>query len=147
LIPSVILCVFDPPPQKMKRSINAELVKRLRCERAWSQEELAIASDLSTRTVQRLEAEGGGSINSIKSIASALEVEMHNLEEKPRTQLAGIRWGYSGVIVGTTCALVAIVANWVSGSGTPYEAGLSLGGVGLIAGVSFAFIGWASNRS
>lgn len=121
-------------------------MKRLRTERGWSQEELAIASDLSTRTVQRMETEGGGSTNSIKSIASALEVEMHNLEEKPRTDLIGVRWGFGGVAVGVTCALIAIAWEWVSGNATSYDVGISLGVVGLIAGVSCAFIGWASAR-
>ncbi len=130
----------------MKRTINTELVKRLRTEMGWSQEELAIAADLSTRTIQRLEAEGAGSTNSIKSVASALEVEMHNLEEQPRTNLVGVRWGYGGVIVGVTCAMVAIASNWIGGDGSAYEAGLSMGLVGLIAGVSCAFIGWASAR-
>jgi len=130
----------------MKRTINKEIVKRLRKERGWSQEELAIASDLSARTVQRLESSGGGSTNSIKSLASALEVEMHNLEEKPRTDLVGVRWGYGGVIVGVTCAVTAIAWDWTSGDSTAYEVGLGMGVVGLIAGVSCAFIGWASGR-
>jgi transcriptional regulator with XRE-family HTH domain len=130
----------------MKRAINTELVKRLRIEKGWSQEELAIASDLSSRTIQRLEAEGGGSTNSIKSIASALEVDMHNLEEKPRTNLIGVRWGYGGVIIGATSAVIAITSNWIWGTGSAYEVGLSMGVVGLIAGVSCAFIGWASAR-
>ena len=71
---------------------------------------------------------------------------MHNLEEKPRTNLIGVRWGYGGVIVGVTCAVVAITSNWIGGDESAYEAGLSMGLVGLIAGVSCAFIGWASAR-
>jgi len=130
----------------MKRTVNSELVKRLRTERGWSQEELAIASDLSTRTVQRLETAGGGSTNSIKSIASALEVKMHNLEEKPRTHLIGVRWGYGGVTVGVACAFVAITWSWIAGDSSPYEVGVSMGVVGLLAGMSCAFIGWASAR-
>lgn len=128
----------------MKRKINSVLMKRLRIEKEWSQEELAIASDLSSRTIQRIEADGGGSTSSIKSIASALEVDMHNLEEKPRTTLIGVRWGYGGVITGATCAIVAIAWNWMTGGGSAYEAGLSLGAVGFIAGASCALIGWAS---
>ena len=130
----------------MKRTINSELVKRLRTERGWSQEELAIASDLSTRTVQRLETEGGGSTNSIKSIASALQVNMHNLEEKPRTHLIGVRWGYGGVVVGVACAVIAIASQWMTGDSSAFEAGVSMGAVGVIAGLSSAFIGWLSAR-
>ena len=97
----------------MKRTLNTELIKRLRTDKGWSQEELAIAADLSTRTIQRLETVGSGSTNSIKSIASALEVDMHNIEEKPRTELVGVRWGYTGVAVGTICAVTAIILDWV----------------------------------
>jgi len=130
----------------MKRSVNAVLVKRLRTEKGWSQEELAIASDLSTRTVQRIESDGSGSVNSVKSIASALEVDMHNLETKPRTHLIGVRWGYGGLATGVACATIAILAEWFYGGGSAYEAGISFGLVGLIAGLSSAFVGWASNR-
>jgi len=128
----------------MKRTINSEILKRLRLQKGWSQEELAIAADLSARTVQRLEAEGGGSVNSIKSMASALEVQMHNLEQSPRTQLVGARWGFGGVIVGVFCAVIAILFNWLAG-GSAYEAGVSMGIVGVIAGVSSAFVGRVSN--
>lgn len=72
---------------------------------------------------------------------------MHNLEEKPRTNLIGVRWGYGGVIVGTAFAVIAIALNWFGGDGSAYETGMSMGAVGLIAGVSCAFIGWASARS
>lgn len=130
----------------MKRTLNGSLIKRLRTEKNWSQEELAIASGLSSRTIQRMETDGSGSTSSVKSIASALEVEVHNLEEKPRTDLIGVRWGYAGVIVGTIGATIAILTNWLSGNGSAYEAGVGFGLVGLIAGVSSAFIGWASSR-
>ena len=130
----------------MKRTISSDLVRRLRQNKGWSQEELAIAADLSTRTIQRLENEGGGSLNSIKSIASALEVEMHNIEENPRTHLVGVRWGYTGVVVGTVCAVAAVILNWTTGDGNAYQAGVSLGIIGMIAGTSCAFIGWATDR-
>ncbi|MGI9235884.1 MAG: hypothetical protein ACR2QZ_00715 [Woeseiaceae bacterium] len=72
---------------------------------------------------------------------------MHNLEEKPRTNLIGVRWGYGGVIVGVVSAVIAITTEWINSDGSAYEAGISFGIVGLIAGVSCAFIGWASARS
>ncbi len=85
-------------------------------------------------------------MTSLKSIASALQVEIHNLEEKPRTQLIGVRWGYGGIIVGAATATIAILTNWHSGDGSAYEAGIGFGLVGLLAGVSSALIGWASSR-
>jgi len=130
----------------MKRSVNAALVKRLRAEKGWSQDELAIAADVSTRTVQRIESEGSGSVSTVKSIASALEVDMHNLEEKPRTQLVGVRFGYAGVVVGVVSAMTGIMAGWINGDSSAYEVGVSLGLVGLIAGIASALIGWTSSH-
>ncbi|MEM6707786.1 MAG: helix-turn-helix transcriptional regulator [Pseudomonadota bacterium] len=130
----------------MNRAINGPLMKRLRQEAGWSQEELAIAAGLSTRTVQRLESEGSGSTQSIKSVAAALEISMHNLEQKPRTALAGMRWGFGGVAVGTLSATVAILSSWSQGSTSAYDAGLAFAIVGAFAGVASAFIGWASSR-
>jgi len=71
---------------------------------------------------------------------------MHNLEEKPRTHLIGVRWGYGGVIVGVACAVIAITSQWISGDSSAYEVGISMGVIGAIAGLSSAFIGWASAR-
>jgi len=56
--------------------INSDLVIELRKEQSWSQEELATAADLSLRTIQRIENVGTASLQSVKSIASALEAEV-----------------------------------------------------------------------
>lgn len=130
----------------MNRTANAALVRRLRTEKAWSQEELAIAAGLSTRTIQRIEADGAGSVSSLKAIASALEVDMHNLESKPRTHLIVVRWGFGGVIFGATCASASILANWLTGEGSAADTGIAFGAVGFLAGVSCALIGWTSSR-
>jgi len=71
---------------------------------------------------------------------------MHNLEEKPRTHLIAVRWGYGGVLFGVAGAVIGIVSNWMFGDGSAYEAGVGLGMAGLIAGLSCAFIGWISGR-
>ena len=59
--------------------INAELVKKLRTEKSWSQEELAIVSGLNLRTIQRVEKEASASLQSKKSLASALEIDIQDL--------------------------------------------------------------------
>ncbi|WP_208509218.1 DUF4177 domain-containing protein [Variovorax paradoxus] len=61
-------------------NINAELVKRLRSEKSWTQEELAIASGLNLRTVQRIEKEASASLQSKKALASAFGVAIKDLE-------------------------------------------------------------------
>ncbi len=69
--------------------INSELVKQLRSEKSWSQEELAIASGLNLRTVQRIESEATASLQSKKALASAFGVAVRDLErvEIPAMQI------------------------------------------------------------
>lgn len=60
--------------------INADLVLRLRKEKSWSQDELAIASGLNVRTIQRIEREASASLQSKKALASALEISVQDLD-------------------------------------------------------------------
>jgi transcriptional regulator with XRE-family HTH domain len=60
--------------------INADLVVGLRHRKSWSQEELAIASGLNLRTIQRIEAEGAASLQSKKALAAAFDVEITELD-------------------------------------------------------------------
>ena len=60
--------------------INVDLVLRLRKTRSWSQDELAIASGLNLRTIQRIEKEASASLQSKKALASAFEIDVHDLE-------------------------------------------------------------------
>ena len=60
--------------------VNAELIVRLRRERSWSQDELAIASGLNLRTVQRVEKYASASLQSKKALASALDIDTRALD-------------------------------------------------------------------
>ena len=60
--------------------IKADLVLNARKQKAWSQEELAIASGLNLRTIQRIESEASASLQSRKALASALDLDIHDLE-------------------------------------------------------------------
>ncbi|MBQ4835763.1 MULTISPECIES: DUF4177 domain-containing protein [Pseudoalteromonas] len=66
--------------------INAELILRMRKEKSWSQDELAIASGLNLRTIQRIESEATASLQSKKALASAFELDVRDLdyEEQPK---------------------------------------------------------------
>lgn len=55
--------------------IDGNLVKHLREERAWSQEHLASVAGLSTRTVQRLEADGRASGESRMALAAVFGLD------------------------------------------------------------------------
>ena len=60
--------------------INAERVRELRELKGWSQELLAEAAGLGVRTVQRIEAQGGASRESVLCIAAALNVAVTELQ-------------------------------------------------------------------
>jgi transcriptional regulator with XRE-family HTH domain len=64
----------------MAMKINAERVLEARKEKAWSQEELATASGLNLRTIQRIETEALASLQSKKALASALDLDIHDLD-------------------------------------------------------------------
>lgn len=63
--------------------ISPSTVRRLRTERGWSQEQLAIASGLSLRTIQRVEAEGITSMASAVSLAATFEIRLIELQGEP----------------------------------------------------------------
>lgn len=60
--------------------INAERIARLRKEKSWSQEELAIGAGLNLRTIQRIEKEASASLRSKRALATALEIDIHDLD-------------------------------------------------------------------
>ncbi len=62
--------------------IDAQLVLELRAERSWSQEELGLASGLNIRTIQRIEKEATISLQSKKALASAFDIDIHDLDYK-----------------------------------------------------------------
>lgn len=67
--------------------INAKLILELRNKKSWSQDELAIASGLNLRTIQRIENEASASLQSRKSLASALDIDTLDLEYKELKQM------------------------------------------------------------
>lgn len=112
--------------------IDPAIVRRLREQRAWSQEQLADVAGLSVRTVQRIETGGGASLDTRMALASALEVEPADLchpsdvgEESPAPPVDGegglgaALHKYQGLIVGL--AIVALLAF-----GIAYQVGKDL---------------------
>jgi transcriptional regulator with XRE-family HTH domain len=67
--------------------VNVDLLRRLRKDRAWSQEELALAAGLNLRTIQRIETEATASLQSMKALASAFEVNIRALEHEESAML------------------------------------------------------------
>ena len=58
-------------------------VQKYRLKHGWSQQQLADASGLSVRTVQRIEAGYPASTESLKSLAAVFEVEFSTLNPEP----------------------------------------------------------------
>ncbi|MGE0489708.1 MAG: FHIPEP family type III secretion protein [Vulcanimicrobiota bacterium] len=66
--------------------IDGTLLRQAREERAWTQEELSQRSQLGLRTVRRLEA-GQGSLESLRRVAEALEVDPRSICVPPEDEL------------------------------------------------------------
>jgi len=58
------------------------IVKKLRVKNKWSQEELAIMSGLSVRTIQRVESGKSASFETLKSLASVFKIDINKLTEE-----------------------------------------------------------------
>lgn len=56
-------------------------IKELRLEKGWSQEHLAELTNLSSRTIQRIEKDNKASLESLKALALAFEVEVSQLQD------------------------------------------------------------------
>jgi len=64
----------------MEMKVNSKLIKSERDKRAWSQEHLARAAGLGVRTIQRIENTGSASLESVKALASVLELQISQLQ-------------------------------------------------------------------
>jgi transcriptional regulator with XRE-family HTH domain len=62
------------------------MIRKLRIQRAWSQEQLAEFSGLSIRTVQRVEQGQVASLETLKSLAAVFEVSVTDLQPEPTMQ-------------------------------------------------------------
>ena len=56
------------------------MIRRLRLARGWSQEQLALCSGLSIRTIQRIERGHNAGLESVKCIAAALDIDLSELQ-------------------------------------------------------------------
>jgi transcriptional regulator with XRE-family HTH domain len=66
----------------MSMRVNATLIIKRRKERSSSQEELAIASGLNLRTIQRIECHASASLQSKKAVAAALDIDTRDLDHE-----------------------------------------------------------------
>lgn len=55
--------------------LNSATIREIRIDRGWTQQQFADISSLSLRTIQRVESQGLGSLETSKSLAAAFEIE------------------------------------------------------------------------
>jgi len=65
--------------------LNAEKVRELRTQKAWTQQQLAEICGLSMRTIQRVEVNGIASLETSKALAAAFEIDRDQLLVKATT--------------------------------------------------------------
>lgn len=58
------------------------IIRKLRLQRSWSQEPLVQISGLNVRTIQRIERGHKAGFESLKSLAAAFEVQVHELQSE-----------------------------------------------------------------
>ena len=92
--------------------VDKNKIKSFRKAKHWSQEELSIASELSLRTIQRVESSGKASLETTKAIASSLNLLVEDLQlGLPVSSLIGeyknIQLGYT-IIVALVLVQIAM---------------------------------------
>ncbi|RTE86744.1 MULTISPECIES: helix-turn-helix domain-containing protein [Gammaproteobacteria] len=65
--------------------IDVHTVKSSRTQKGWTQQQLAEVAGLSLRTVQRVESQGQGSIETCNALCAVLELEREQLLGESKT--------------------------------------------------------------
>ncbi len=98
---------------------DATKLVHLRRENLWTQEDLAAASGVSVRTIQRMERDGRGSVESWKAIAAAFEVTAESLLLKPshvienvKHQEGDMKRAITGAVLGCASGLLGCAYAW-----------------------------------
>jgi transcriptional regulator with XRE-family HTH domain len=131
--------------QEMK--ISTDAVRRLRAKHGWSQDQLAVASGLSLRTIQRLEAVGTASMGTKVSLAATFGVELTELSEKISEATGGINHQAKHIcslMIGLAVMACGFIAESGRLPGLPTADGLAvvialLGALGAILAIASAF--------
>lgn len=113
----------------MDMKVKSSLIRKHRTDRLWSQEQLAEISGLGLRTIQRLEARGSGSQESIKALAAVFEVEAETLfwRDGAFQTYKHKQWGLVTLVVMPLIAAVILAIN--------ESFSLPAAGIGVLFGV------------
>lgn len=132
--------------------LSAKTIKRLRAERAWSQEQLAEIADVSLRTIQRVESDGSASRETRMALAAAFGIDIRDLAEpeaalpeSPSPALSTInatpkQYRVVGLIA-LLAAILSVGASYFSLQQMPWVL-TTLAPMTAIAGGLYAGFGW-----
>ncbi len=99
------------------------IIRKLRLDKGWSQEQLAEISGVSTRTIQRIERGKTASLESLKCLAAVFETEVTHLrEDTPMTDTP------NPSLTGEDRAALAKMREWMQYDDSGYVMDPSLNG-------------------
>lgn len=89
--------------------IDAEMIKTMRLDHGWTQEQLAEMCDVSVRTIQRIEKTGIAALDTTNALAAVLEVERTNLLVQSGVRPARTEFSPAHVaLIATVCFLLGV---------------------------------------
>ncbi len=124
------------------------IIRKLRLEKGWSQEQLAEISGLSVRTIQRVERGQNPSLETLKSLAAVFEIDVTNItmeatmsnqskitteEERAIVYVRDIKGFYSHLIIYSIVVAALFGLNLIRSPGHFWAIWPAIGwGIGLI---------------
>ena len=94
--------------------IHAPVVKNERTSKGWTQQQLADVAGLSLRTIQRVESQGQGSMETCNALCAVLEIERRRLLEaqemaETHTRAKFVGFIASGALAGFLCGVLVML--------------------------------------
>ncbi|ALO41654.1 helix-turn-helix domain-containing protein [Pseudoalteromonas phenolica] len=102
-------------------NISKEKVRQLRMSKGWPQEQLALASGLSVRTVQRVESEGAASLNTAMSLAATFEVDVSELQQTYQLETSRKQKLQYGLFIGLVILTLSLATQPLPLPDDPYS--------------------------
>lgn len=118
-------------------NISKEKIRQLRMSKGWPQEQLALASGLSVRTVQRVESEGAASLNTAMSLAATFEVDVSELQQTYQLETSRKQKLQYGLFIGLVILTLSLATQPLQLPDDPYSTYMSfmsyfLAGLGIL---------------
>ena len=131
------------------------IIRKLRLQRGWSQEQLSQLSGLSIRTIQRIEQGQKAGLESLKSLAAVFEIQVSDLQMEPPMNkeinitedekqainyVKGIKGFYSNLTTYVLVISALFVINYFTSPGYWWAVWPALGwGIGIVSHALSAF--------